>query len=62
MSQKIKEAAGRRAQRCGAGAQRQAGDLGRAGELTYGVIPELERQIADGDDKSAANALPCARR
>ena len=36
-------------------AQRQ-GDLGRAGELAYGRIPELERQIAEAQG-SAKNAL-----
>jgi ATP-dependent Clp protease ATP-binding subunit ClpB len=36
-------------------AQRQ-GDLGRAGELAYGRIPELERQIAEAQG-SAQNAL-----
>ncbi len=38
-------------------AQRR-GDLGRAGELSYGVIPQLEKQIADieaqGDDGQVA--------
>ena len=36
-------------------AQRQ-GDLGRAGELAYGRIPELERQLADAQGQ-AENAL-----
>ena len=36
-------------------AQRQ-GDLGRAGELAYGRIPELERQLADAQSQSQ-NAL-----
>ena len=36
-------------------AQRQ-GDLGRAGELAYGRIPELERQLADAQGQSE-NAL-----
>jgi ATP-dependent Clp protease ATP-binding subunit ClpB len=30
-------------------AQRR-GDLGRAGELSYGIIPQLEKQIAQADD------------
>ena len=32
------------------------GDLGRAGELQYGLIPELERKIAEAND-SQANAM-----
>nr|WP_314442116.1 ATP-dependent chaperone ClpB [uncultured Sphingomonas sp.] len=32
------------------------GDLGRAGELQYGLIPELERKLAEAND-SQANAM-----
>jgi ATP-dependent Clp protease ATP-binding subunit ClpB len=37
-------------------AQRQ-GDLARAGELTYGVIPGLEKQLKDADQASAGQLL-----
>ena len=37
-------------------AQRR-GDLGRASELIYGTVPDLERQIAAGQDGGAAGAL-----
>ncbi|GAA3997598.1 ATP-dependent chaperone ClpB [Sphingomonas humi] len=34
----------------------RGGDLGRAGELQYGLIPELERKLAEAND-SQANAM-----
>ncbi|GGB97329.1 chaperone protein ClpB [Novosphingobium endophyticum] len=34
----------------------RSGDLGRAGELSYGTIPALEKQLAEAQDQSA-NAL-----
>ena len=37
-------------------AQRQ-GDLGRAGELAYGVIPDLERQIAEQEANDDASPM-----
>ena len=37
-------------------AQRQ-GDLGRAGELSYGVIPTLEKQLAEAEQASAGAML-----
>ncbi|WP_029058585.1 ATP-dependent chaperone ClpB [Stappia stellulata] len=37
-------------------AQRQ-GDLGRAGELAYGVIPDLEKAIADAEGQDDAGAM-----
>jgi ATP-dependent Clp protease ATP-binding subunit ClpB len=37
-------------------AQRK-GDLARAGELTYGVIPGLERQLKDLEEKKSAGAM-----
>src|SRR3546814_1244943 len=37
-------------------AQRR-GDLGRAGELSYGVIPGLEKQLADAQAESAGAML-----
>ena len=33
---------------------RREGDLGRAGELTYGVIPELEKRLEDAELSGAA--------
>jgi ATP-dependent Clp protease ATP-binding subunit ClpB len=30
---------------------KRAGDLARAGELSYGVIPQLERQLAEADEQ-----------
>ena len=37
----------------------RAGDLARAGELTYGVIPQLEKQLeaAEGEEESDSGAL-----
>jgi ATP-dependent Clp protease ATP-binding subunit ClpB len=37
-------------------AQRQ-GNLGRAGELAYGIIPELERKLAAADEAGATHML-----
>jgi len=31
-------------------AAKRAGDLGKAGELSYGVIPQLEKQLSDAED------------
>ena len=35
----------------------RSGDLARAGELTYSVIPELERKIAEGDGGTSESML-----
>lgn len=35
----------------------RAGDLARAGELSYGVIPELEKKLADGANSADAKDL-----
>jgi len=35
----------------------RSGDLGRAGELSYGVIPTLEKQLADAEQASAGAML-----
>jgi len=35
----------------------RAGNWGRAGELTYGVIPELERRLAEADSATASRML-----
>ena len=37
-------------------AQRQ-GDLGKAGELAYGLIPQLEKTLADQDEAAPANSM-----
>ncbi len=41
-------------------AQRK-GEFQRAGELTYGVIPELEKQLADAESRTAIAAPWCRR-
>ncbi len=38
-------------------AVQRVGDLTRAGELTYGIIPELERQLSQGADDSRGRML-----
>jgi len=36
---------------------RREGDLGKAGELAYGLIPQLEAQLADQDEGAQVNSM-----
>jgi ATP-dependent Clp protease ATP-binding subunit ClpB len=36
---------------------RREGDLGKAGELAYGLIPQLEAQLADQDEEAQVNSM-----